>query len=1320
MERNIKPMVQNRAEKMYIAYALAVVCLSDWFYQLFRILLRLDFLNIIQYFSYIFHLWKINTLATTLILLICLLGIPKFFTSLQKCLDIFRKVIKSLMRKPTIIEVPVFIYILILIFKFSLFSFTFFNTGDDDNDERSPQTVVQIGYWQEIRKSLTLHRYSTLMTIILFLLGIYTSLTNRLTYRISKRFLKIFTKQMTILREYLMITIPTPLSVLSLIVLNTMIRLFPNVSIGVYYFLTNRSIIGLIIIFICFYQFYQWFWSKSKFNLDFTGEILLDDVSRLNETQVYSLFYPRTINDIEYLICQAKSQDRTISVRGQAHTMGGQTLPSRKRNRRDYVCDLKYLNRVEYDESTKEVLVEAGATWTHVIKKLNSYGRSPVVMQSYCTFSVAGTISVNAHGITSDYAMYESVISIEYIDMNGKKNECNREKDSELFSLMIGGYGLFGIITRLRLKTVANVKTSLEYIRLQSDQFSTYYEDFLNDPTIEIKIARVDLVRPNNILMFVFRQESGTSGTVADLCDEARVMHPRQHLIYTYLAQHRPFRRIRFALEKIAAQPLDLTYSTDRNTTMYESAKPMALLYQPLTYYDDTFILQEYFIPKDYFHQWYTQLIPILQKHYDNVFLLNLTIRFVKKDDLTFLAYAQRNDCYAFVFYFRIKRNDLGDHEVKDIHQQLIQLAFQCHGTFYLPYRQHYSYEQILQAYPMFAEFFEKKHTYDPIGLFSNDWYENFRPERDTSFRRDDQQSKEIELLTDEFVIVEQRRMNSFHRVITDEIFREKFRKFLRTVFNAEPAHVIFNYVNRAVRNPMNKNDHDIYRELEHTLKTRQFAFMRKIFAIIKQIRQLRSQIKDMLRQQITIFKHLGYCGKIKDIVSIGDGGRCINELRQILKIKDGRVYIVNERERLTDIVERNSLFSIGTFIPYNFSNLTDVPIPSESIDLVVCYMGLHHLPQDQLKIYFQMIHRILRPNGLFLFREHHAYEELKPLLDVAHMVFNAVTRVDYESEINEIRAFRTIEQWRSCLRQAGFQDTFVYNEQEDDPTDDIMIVVRKPEREEKMNTNDINEITENVNFHQIKASPESNYYRPCEWLVVRIATQFGHYLNHTPFFFFPFIKFLSIYWSLFRTETELAIGKYGFKKAVLTSTGFLMNSVVGILLTGAFIQLSIVSFLIRYVGGIRLEPEYEQLILENIDDNFDFKQSIDENIDDIQKLSKDGLYAVRVPRHGSFTSILKKLASHQSKIKLISISNVTESMQIEITINNNNTERLLWLKQRSNLDIVFEYKNPVDKNQTIVYVRVNIKYLFTFLQECVPFEKDNSMTIIQIFDFFD
>lgn len=366
--------------------------------------------------------------------------------------------------------------------------------------------------------------------------------------------------------------------------------------------------------------------------------------------------------------------------------------------------------------------------------------------------------------------------------------------------------------------------------------------------------------------MFIFRRQLPTIGTVADLDEEARVMHPRQHLIYTYLSQRRLFRRIRFAFEKIFARPLDLSLSTDRNTTMYESAKPMALLYQPLKLYNDTFVLQEYFIPKPYFRQWYDQLKVILVKRFNHLFLLNLTIRFVKKDQTTYLSYTKNADCYAFVFYFRIKCNDFGDQEVRELHQKLIQLAFECQGSFFLPYRQHYTFEQMSKAYPNINEFFAKKLTHDPIGLFSNDWYENYQQQATISERTavNVLPMNKVDLITDPFTIVEQRRMYSFRDVIMNDVLREKFRKFLRTVFNAEPSYVIFNYVNRAVRNAANQNDHDVYRDLQKTLKTRQFAFIRGLWALCKQIVQLRVQIKDLVRQQITIFQHLGYCGKVK------------------------------------------------------------------------------------------------------------------------------------------------------------------------------------------------------------------------------------------------------------------------------------------------------------------------------------------------------------------------------------------------------------------------------------------------------------------------
>ena len=448
---------------MDLCYALAGFCLSDWFYQVFQSIIRVDLVGVLDYFSYLLDLWKNRPLIITLLLIICLCGIPKFFSFARTSLDVLKKLLKSIIKTPIIINIPLFIYLIIIILKVSLLTSKFLDRGHCT----ASVTEGKTGYWKEIRQSLTLYRYSTLTTVVLFLLGIYSLATNRLIYRITKQIFSIFTKQIQTIQRFLSTSIPTPLSLVILLSLNLTIRLFPSVSVGVYQFLMNRSLFYSGITLIIAYQLYNWFWPQSKLSVDLSGDILLNDVSGLNETRIYSLFYPRTMNDIEYLISRSRNEGRTISIRGQGHTMGGQTLPSRKDKRKNYVCDMKYLNRVEYDEETKEVLVESGATWTHVIKKLNFYGRSPVVMQSYCTFSVGGTISVNAHGITSDEAMYQSVMNIEYIDMNGKRDECNREKNKELFSLMIGGYGLFGIITRLRLKTVSNVKTSLEYIRLQ-------------------------------------------------------------------------------------------------------------------------------------------------------------------------------------------------------------------------------------------------------------------------------------------------------------------------------------------------------------------------------------------------------------------------------------------------------------------------------------------------------------------------------------------------------------------------------------------------------------------------------------------------------------------------------------------------------------------------------------------------------------------------------------------------------------------------------------------------------------------------------------
>ena len=53
-------------------------------------------------------------------------------------------------------------------------------------------------------------------------------------------------------------------------------------------------------------------------------------------------------------------------------------------------------------------------------------------------------------------------------------------------------------------------------------------------------------------------------------------------------------------------------------------------------------------------------------------------------------------------------------------------MAEKAGGTFYLPYQLFYSKKQLARAYPNIDAFFALKMKYDPIGLFSNRFYEKY------------------------------------------------------------------------------------------------------------------------------------------------------------------------------------------------------------------------------------------------------------------------------------------------------------------------------------------------------------------------------------------------------------------------------------------------------------------------------------------------------------------------------------------------------------------------------------------------------------------
>jgi hypothetical protein len=109
----------------------------------------------------------------------------------------------------------------------------------------------------------------------------------------------------------------------------------------------------------------------------------------------------------------------------------------------------------------------------------------------------------------------------------------------------------------------------------------------------------------------------------------------------------------------------------------------------------------------------------------DKANLLNVTIRTVHKDTITALPYA-KEDVFGFVLYFNVRFNDRDNEILQKTTSDLIDAAHTAGGTYYLPYQLFYTNEQLRNCYPEIDDFFAAKRRYDPIGLFSNKFYEKY------------------------------------------------------------------------------------------------------------------------------------------------------------------------------------------------------------------------------------------------------------------------------------------------------------------------------------------------------------------------------------------------------------------------------------------------------------------------------------------------------------------------------------------------------------------------------------------------------------------
>lgn len=443
-----------------------------------------------------------------------------------------------------------------------------------------------------------------------------------------------------------------------------------------------------------------------------------NDASQLNLTKVDTIIQvSNEKKDIEIqlknVLKYAKENNLKISIAGAKHSMGGHTIYPN-----GVVLDMLPYKKMELDIDNNILTIGSGALWEDALRYLDKYGKSISVMQAFSSFSIGGSISVNGHGWQKDLPpISSSIISFTLMKENGEIINCSRQENHELFKLVIGGYGLFGIILDIKLKVVENEALQYKYIRLSPKNYIKYYKKYISENSnVNLVFGRLRISDKHFFEEATLNFFEKVDTTIPNLQNEKST--ETQRLVFRGSVNSEYGKRLRWDLEtgmnKVSKNEI---YS--RNELLNDH---VSLIENKDN--SSTDLLQEYFIPERNFNQFISDMKPILKN--SKIDLLNVTIRGVYQDNDSYLNYAREN-VFGFVILFNQKKTKEQEVEMKKLTNQLVDIAIKNEGTFYLPYRLHIDKNKMKKSYPNADTFFQLKKKYDPTELFYNKFYEHYK-----------------------------------------------------------------------------------------------------------------------------------------------------------------------------------------------------------------------------------------------------------------------------------------------------------------------------------------------------------------------------------------------------------------------------------------------------------------------------------------------------------------------------------------------------------------------------------------------------------------
>ncbi len=180
------------------------------------------------------------------------------------------------------------------------------------------------------------------------------------------------------------------------------------------------------------------------------------------------LYRPRTVEEIHDVFETARRHGVAVAFRGGGRSYGDASL-----NQDGIVLDLTGMDRIlSWDAETGIVETEPGVTIEKLWKSTIADGWWPPVVSGTMFTTMAGCAAMNIHGKNNFQAgtFGRHVLEFDLLTPKGEHLTCSPDSNAELYRSAIGGFGMLGCFTRLKLqlKKVHSGRLMVEAFRTRS------------------------------------------------------------------------------------------------------------------------------------------------------------------------------------------------------------------------------------------------------------------------------------------------------------------------------------------------------------------------------------------------------------------------------------------------------------------------------------------------------------------------------------------------------------------------------------------------------------------------------------------------------------------------------------------------------------------------------------------------------------------------------------------------------------------------------------------------------------------------------------